>query len=104
MQSKKLYAWETGPVDDRALALLCGDQVDVKLAASLFQIDRKIRWQIEPKTALAIKLLREQFAVAMSMRLRGRVSSESQKKWFELGLECLMTGLWDSDGPPVGVV
>ena len=24
-QSKKLYAWETGPVDDVALVLLCGD-------------------------------------------------------------------------------
>ncbi len=23
--SKKLYAWETGPVDDVAIALLCGD-------------------------------------------------------------------------------
>lgn len=25
MQSKKMYAWETGPVDDLALLLLCGD-------------------------------------------------------------------------------
>jgi ATP-dependent RNA helicase DHX29 len=32
MQSKKLYAWETGPVDDRALALLCGDAVDIKVS------------------------------------------------------------------------
>ena len=24
-QSKKLYAWETGPVDDLALLLLCGE-------------------------------------------------------------------------------
>jgi len=30
MQSKKLYAWETGPVDDRALALFCGDNPDFK--------------------------------------------------------------------------
>lgn len=34
MQSKKLYAWETGPIDDRALALLCGDFVDTKVSAS----------------------------------------------------------------------
>jgi hypothetical protein len=30
MQSKKLYAWEAGPVDDRALALFCGDNPDFK--------------------------------------------------------------------------
>lgn len=24
-QTKKVYAWETGPVDNLALALLCGD-------------------------------------------------------------------------------
>lgn len=31
MQSKKLYAWETGPVNDRAIALLCGDSPDFKV-------------------------------------------------------------------------
>jgi len=36
MQSKKLYAWETGPVDDRSLALLCGDQADFKVRAQYF--------------------------------------------------------------------
>ena len=32
MQSKKLYAWETGPVNEKALALLCGDQADVRVS------------------------------------------------------------------------
>lgn len=31
MHSKRLYAWETGPVDDAALALLCGDIADFKV-------------------------------------------------------------------------
>lgn len=31
MQSRKLYAWESGPVNDRALALLCGDLPEVKV-------------------------------------------------------------------------
>lgn len=31
MHSKRLYAWETGPVDDTALALLCGDIADFKV-------------------------------------------------------------------------
>jgi ATP-dependent RNA helicase DHX29 len=33
MHSKKLYAWETGPVDDRALVLLCGE-ADFKVCLS----------------------------------------------------------------------
>jgi ATP-dependent RNA helicase DHX29 len=36
MQSKKLYAWETGPVDDRALALFCGDNPDFKVRHFVF--------------------------------------------------------------------
>ena len=32
MQSRKLYAWETGAVDDRALILMCGD-ADFKVRA-----------------------------------------------------------------------
>lgn len=31
MQSRKLYASETGPADDRALALVCGDAADIKV-------------------------------------------------------------------------
>lgn len=31
MQSKKLYAWEVGPVQDLWLALLCGDLADFKV-------------------------------------------------------------------------
>lgn len=31
MQSRKLYAWETGPVDDLALILLCGE-ADTKVS------------------------------------------------------------------------
>lgn len=32
MQSKKLYAWEVGPVDDKALVLLCGDIADFRVS------------------------------------------------------------------------
>jgi ATP-dependent RNA helicase DHX29 len=39
MQSKKLYAWETGPVDDRALALFCGDNPDFKVRSICFLRD-----------------------------------------------------------------
>lgn len=100
MQSKRLYAWETGPVDDRALALLCGE-AEIRLSSSSLQIDRKVRFNVQPKTALAIKRLREQFAVAMSTRLKGKSLSEDQEAWFNLGLECLKTGLFEVE---VGVL
>jgi len=34
MHSKKLYAWETSPVDDLAILLLCGDS-EFKIAANI---------------------------------------------------------------------
>nr|XP_019011047.1 DEAH box polypeptide 36 [Kwoniella pini CBS 10737]OCF49828.1 DEAH box polypeptide 36 [Kwoniella pini CBS 10737] len=89
MQSKRLYAWETGPIDDKALALLCGDVADFRITASSLHIDRKIRYHVSPKSAIAIKLLREQFALAMSTRLRGKKLTEIQEKWFELGMKSL---------------
>ncbi|CAK9781148.1 P-loop containing nucleoside triphosphate hydrolase protein [Cutaneotrichosporon oleaginosum] len=95
MQSKKLYAWETGPVDDRALALLCGDNVETKLSAASMQIDRKLRFQVDPKSALALKYLRDQLASAMAARLRGRSLTQRQSQWFELALECLATGVYE---------
>jgi ATP-dependent RNA helicase DHX29 len=95
MQSKKLYAWETGPIDDRALALLCGDFVDTKLSAASMQIDRKLRFQVEPKSALALKYLRDQLASSMATRLRGRSLSDRQSEWFELALKCIATGVYE---------
>ncbi|WWD17179.1 hypothetical protein CI109_101617 [Kwoniella shandongensis] len=104
MQSKRLYAWETGPVDDRALVLLCGDNADFRISASSFHLDRKIRYNITPKTSLALKKLREQFAQAMTSRLRGRRLNETQEQWFELGLKCLSVGVWTEEELSVGVV
>lgn len=34
MQSKRLYAWEVAPVADKALAVLCGDIVDLKVSTA----------------------------------------------------------------------
>ncbi|WVQ72381.1 hypothetical protein IAR50_001933 [Cryptococcus sp. DSM 104548] len=104
MHSKRLYAWETGPVEDTALALACGDIADFKISASSLIIDRRIKYHVAPKTALAIKLIREQFASVMSMRLRGKALSNSQKAWFDLGLKCLVTGLDEEEGAKIGVV
>ncbi|GAA5938098.1 hypothetical protein JCM10213_000830 [Rhodosporidiobolus nylandii] len=58
MHTKKLYIWESGGVDERAVFTLCGN-ADFQLAAHSLSIDRKIRTRFyDPKTLLAIKELR----------------------------------------------
>ena len=44
--SKKLYAWETGPIDDRALVLLCGE-ID-------FRVSHRERPLLHPLDALTL--------------------------------------------------
>lgn len=61
------------------------------------QLDRKIRFRVEPKTALAIKRLREQFHTAMGSRMRGKPLTSKQQEWFDLGLRYLATGQWDEE-------
>ncbi|KAG2059703.1 hypothetical protein BDR06DRAFT_1017643 [Suillus hirtellus] len=51
MHSKKMYAWETGPIDDLALVLLCGES-EFKVQANMLSIDRKIRYQLAPRPML----------------------------------------------------
>ncbi|KAL7421927.1 hypothetical protein Q5752_003699 [Cryptotrichosporon argae] len=101
MQSKRLYAWEVGPVDDRALALLTGDVLDFKLSAGALHIDRKIRFAVSGKTALALKLARDRLAAATAARMRGRALADAQTRWFELAWACVATGEHD-DGEGEG--
>lgn len=85
MQSKKLYAWETGGVDDAALLLLCGE-LDSKLIAESLALDRKIRFRVAPKTNLALKYLRDQLSNNLAAQMRGRTLTEQQKQWSELAM------------------
>ncbi|KAJ7786454.1 P-loop containing nucleoside triphosphate hydrolase protein [Mycena metata] len=74
MHSKKLYAWETGPVDDVAIALLCGD-ADFKLISNTAFIDRnKIKYQVSPKSNIALKFLRTHLASILAQQFRSKVS------------------------------
>jgi ATP-dependent RNA helicase DHX29 len=101
-QSKKMYAWETGPVDDIAMLLLCGES-EFKvgsLSQSLYSgaqswnhrqyisdstsIDRKIRFQIPGKTAVALKHLRSRLASVLALQFRNQPLTESQILWKEL--------------------
>lgn len=73
------------------------------MSASSLQLDRKVRYRVSPKTAMAIKVLREHFAQTMSARFRGKPLSDQQEIWFDLGLKCLVTGLY-VDEQQVGVL
>ncbi|KAF8832459.1 hypothetical protein HHX47_DHR1001422 [Lentinula edodes] len=88
MHSKKLYAWETGPVDDMAMLLLCGE-VDFKLISNAAFIDRKVKFQIAPKTNIALKFLRTQLTSLLSYQFRGKILTESHIFWNELALMVL---------------
>ncbi|KAN0128433.1 hypothetical protein V8E53_013822 [Lactarius tabidus] len=83
MRSKKLYVWETGPVDDLALLLLCGD-CNFKLVSDAAFVDRKIKFRIPARTGLALKHLRNQLAVVLNERLRNKPITESQERWMDL--------------------
>lgn len=106
-QSKRLYVWETGPVDDMAMLLLCGDcdfkvrhvhesvwpprltGSYVKLISDSAFIDRKIKFHISPKSNVAIKILRSQISTLLAQQFRVKPLSESQCLWFDLALMVL---------------
>ncbi|KAB5592302.1 ATP-dependent DEAH-box RNA helicase [Ceratobasidium theobromae] len=91
-QSKKLYTSETGPANDFALILLCGD-CEFKVASELVIVDRKLKYQVPGKTILALKALRSRLASNMAFRLRSRPpdSKSEDDIWAALALQ-LFTG------------
>ncbi|KAL5495158.1 hypothetical protein ACEPAI_620 [Sanghuangporus weigelae] len=88
MQSKRLYAWETGPVDDIAIILLCGE-CEFKLVADTVTIDRKIRYRLSPKTSITLKYLRSNLATNLAAQFRGKLLTEQQQRWNELAMRVL---------------
>ncbi|KAI0361784.1 P-loop containing nucleoside triphosphate hydrolase protein [Trametes cingulata] len=88
MHSKKLYAWETGPVEDMALLLLCGD-AEFKLMADSVSVDRKVRFRIQPKASIALKLLRNNLGSILATQFRIRPLTESQLRWDEIAMMIL---------------
>ena len=100
MQSKKLYAWETGLMDDKAVYMLCGDG-EFRLASNSLYIDRqRIRIaSADPKSLAALKTLRDGLGRLMkaSFRNPGKEWSEGQEKLFELACKVLGVGANEKD-------
>jgi len=103
--------WESGSVDERAVYLLCGNadfQVSIldrsavdshradilcrisQLAAHSLSIDRKIKTRLEPKTSIAMKILRQQWQAFFKKKMVDPSAPlEGQQQWLELLLEAL---------------
>ncbi|EPQ28968.1 uncharacterized protein PFL1_03258 [Pseudozyma flocculosa PF-1] len=100
MQSKKLYAWETGVLDDKAVFTLCGD-AEFKLSAYSMYIDRqRIRMAIpDPKSLLALKVLREQLARLLNTSFRnpGKTWTVEQTRFFQIACDALGVGANEKD-------
>ncbi|KAI0034301.1 P-loop containing nucleoside triphosphate hydrolase protein [Vararia minispora EC-137] len=89
MHSKKLYAWETGPADDAAIILLCGES-DFKLISDSAFVDRRVRFHVcSPKVNVALKHLHIQLASLVSAQLRTAPLTETQVRWRELAVTIL---------------
>lgn len=85
MQSKKLYVWESGVVDEKAIFLLCGE-ADFKLCAHSVTLDSKIKASMTPKTLLSLKILRQRFQTLFNQKMKNpsKPFSEKQQRWFNL--------------------
>lgn len=97
-----MYAWETGPADDLSMLLLCGEAdfkvipacphnygsiahtVHPQLISNSAFIDRKIKYQIPPKSNIALKHLRTQVSSLLAHQFRGKPLLESQVLWNEM--------------------
>ncbi|GAA5869879.1 hypothetical protein JCM1840_007661 [Sporobolomyces johnsonii] len=99
MHTKKLYVWESGSVDERAVYLLCGN-ADFQLPAHSLSIDRKIKTRLEPKTAIAMKVLRQQWQAFFKKKMVDPAAPlpAGQQQWLALFMEALVSpALADDD-------
>ncbi|PPQ72027.1 hypothetical protein CVT24_008079 [Panaeolus cyanescens] len=88
MHSKKLYAWETGPVEELCLILLCGE-ADTKLVSNILFLDKKVQFQVDPKTHVALRRLRSKLLQAFDARCGMKALSPELQSWTEVGLLAL---------------
>ncbi|KAG2029093.1 hypothetical protein BDR03DRAFT_1018907 [Suillus americanus] len=72
MHSKKMYAWKTGPIDDLAIVLLCGESEfkhDTQIHSNMLSIDRKTGYQLAAKANVVLKILCNNFEPNLSTKV-----------------------------------
>jgi ATP-dependent RNA helicase DHX29 len=65
------------------------DKLAHKTSSDSAVVDRKIKFQFAPKTAVAIRYLREQLVSIIATRMRNRLLTPEQEKWNELAMMVL---------------
>ncbi|KAH7106886.1 P-loop containing nucleoside triphosphate hydrolase protein, partial [Auriculariales sp. MPI-PUGE-AT-0066] len=90
MQSKRLYAWETGAAQDVSIVLLCGEG-EFRSSTETFALDRnKVRFRAKGRTGVAIQHVRQRIAAIFATRMRGQPVTDLQSlRWLELALAML---------------
>ncbi|KAG5221434.1 P-loop containing nucleoside triphosphate hydrolase protein [Salix suchowensis] len=86
-RSKKLYAWETSPVNDMPWFSLWRDGDQARRRLCLHRPEITI--QSIPKVNIALKLLRAQLANLLAKQYRGKVLTESLMLWYDIALMIL---------------
>ena len=94
--SKAYHAYETSPVEDFAVALICGE-ADFKMYAGVMIIDgNRIRFSVDDwKTLIAIKILRTQIRriIDQSFHYPGRSLSQDQRSWLDIWQGIISSGI-----------
>ena len=94
--SKFCHAYETSPVEDFAVALICGE-AEFKMYAGVMILDgNRIRFSVDDwKTLIAIKILRTQIRhiIDQSFRYPGRSLSQAQLSWLDIWQNIVSSGI-----------
>lgn len=84
--------WETGPVDEAAVLLMCGNDIDIKYPARTYSLDKKIKVRLPSKSALALKTLRRNFLRVFDTAMKHPGHFESnQHEWWSILQDLIKT-------------
>lgn len=68
---------------------VCAHSEGSQIPAYTLNLDRSIRYQVHPRTAIAIKILRQRFNAVMTALMRGKKPDQTGARWFEFAIRFL---------------
>ncbi|UZJ54717.1 hypothetical protein CBS101457_004037 [Exobasidium rhododendri] len=98
MQSKRLYAWETGAIDDKGILLMCGD-ADFKFSSRSLYVDRtRLRITFyDLKTLVVLKVLRDRMTRLLNSSYRNPTKAWTGEEEVFFALVCRVLGVGAND-------
>lgn len=61
----------------------------LQISASILHLDRAVKYNVHPRTAIALKALRQHLSDVMATLMKGKSLDETGSKWFALAMRCL---------------